>query len=316
MDALTVLKELKVDPRYVTIRKDAALINNQRRSRFSKGKQDEFEERTGIRVVRSDAFMDICQKMARTVSEHQMIKPKDKVLVGFSGGKDSLVLLNCLEPYRRKYGIDLVAATVDLKVGHQTPWMEGSDGHYLITENCKALSIEHHHLKPDYDSLELTDELNELAKNGQKYSPCFTCSHLRRSLLTHLAEEIGAASIAFAHTLDDNSDTILASLLKGEKLYPLKPVKDFDESFLQLKDSRIALRPSRIIRPVIEAPEKLIIRALKELEIPYYDDKKKCLYSREWGDSIRKRAHNIIEEVEKDVPNVREMMVASGRKSE
>jgi tRNA(Ile)-lysidine synthase TilS/MesJ len=313
-DIIRALRDLGVDSRFVTIREDAVLINNAGLARFSAKWQRSFEEETGLRVARSRTFMAICQKVSRTISRHRMLKPRDTVLVALSGGKDSLILLNALEPYRRKYGIELVAATVDLKVGHQTPWREGSRGLEITRRQCRVLGIEHHHLKTGYDSLKVTEELNELARKGHRYNPCFTCSHIRRSLLTHLAEELGASSIAFAHTLDDDSDTILASLIKGEKVKPLEPVKTFGEGFIQLKKDRIVLRPTRIIRPLIEVPESIIIRALRELQIEYYDDKKKCIYSREWGDSIRKKAHAIIQDLEREVPNVREMIAASARK--
>jgi tRNA(Ile)-lysidine synthase TilS/MesJ len=313
-DISKTLKDLGVDSRFVTIREDAVLVNNAGLARFSAKKQRRFEEETGVRVGRSTTFTAICQRVSRTIPRHKMLKPKDRVLVALSGGKDSLILLNALEPYRRKYGVELVAATVDLKVGHQTPWREGSKGLEITRRQCRVLGIEHRHLKTEYDSLELTDELNELARKGHKYNPCFTCSHIRRSLLTHLAEELGASSIAFAHTLDDDTDTILASLMKGEKIKPLEPVKTFGENFIQLKEDRIVMRPSRIIRPLIEVPESMVIKALQELDIEYYDDKKKCIYSREWGDSIRKKAHAVILELEREVPNVREMMAASARK--
>ncbi|BAP61694.1 hypothetical protein MMKA1_15770 [Methanococcus maripaludis KA1] len=122
------LKELKkyCNPSYLTIRNDKIIVGNKGLARLSKEKMRKIENDFGIPVVYSRVFEEISERMGRFVSKNNIISPKDKILVGLSGGKDSLALLHLLEPYRRKYGVQIYAVTVDLNINGIRPWTESN----------------------------------------------------------------------------------------------------------------------------------------------------------------------------------------------
>jgi tRNA(Ile)-lysidine synthase TilS/MesJ len=315
------IKQLKryANPSYLTIREDKIIVCNKREARLSREKMNKIEEEFGIPVIYSRTYEEVSKKVGRFIIRNKVINPRDKIVVGLSGGKDSLMLLHLLEPYRRKYGIDIHAVTVDLNIDGIRPWSESREGMKLIKDHCKKLNIPHKVLKCDKNVVELSKILSE-NDNGIEYSPCFSCSIIRRHLLTNYAESLKEegreVKIAFGHTLEDNSDTVLANLLKGCPIKSLKPIKHFYENIVDYRDFKVTLKPCIIIRPLLPVSEKDIVKALNECGIEYYKDKDECPYSRNRGDSIRRRAHEVLSLLEKEVKNVREMVVSSAIKSE
>ncbi|AEH06481.1 tRNA lysidine(34) synthetase [Methanothermococcus okinawensis] len=320
------IKELKkyCNPSYLTIRNDKIIINNKRLARLSKTKIKKIEEEFGIPVIYSRSYENISQKMGRHISKYKIINPKDKIIVGLSGGKDSLALLHLLEPYRRRYGIEIYAITIDLNINGIRPWSSDNKNMASIKKHCENLNIPHKIIGFDKDVVEMSKILSENTK-GIEYSPCFSCSVVRRYILTNFAMkllevntnniDINKIKICLGHTLEDNSDTILANILKGDVIKTLEPLKNFEEAVFDFKEFKLKLQKSTIIRPLLSVSEKEIIKALNECSISYYRDKDECPYSRDKGDSIRKKSHEILDYLEKDVKNVREMVVSSILKS-
>ena len=259
--------------------------------------------------------------MGRYISKHRIINPRDKIIVGLSGGKDSLALLHLLEPYRRRFGIEIYAITIDLNIGGIRPWSFDNKNTELIKKHCENLNIPHKIISFDKDVVKMSKILSENTK-GIEYSPCFSCSVVRRYILTNFAMELSETDeinkktkICLGRTLEDNSDTILANILKGDVIKTLEPLKNFDEAVFDFKEFKLKLQKSTIIRPLLNVSEKDIIKALNECNINYYKDKDECPYSRDKGDSIRKKSHEILDYLEKDVENIREMIVSSILKS-
>ncbi len=297
------LKESKIDINYVTVRKDFVIVNNRSLAKLSKKKARNLD----IEVRFSRSYEEICRKVARTVSKYKIIRPRDKIVVGFSGGKDSTILLHVLEAYQRKFGITLIAATVDVLVGEDRPWKKDGEGYRIIKKTVENLDIQHYLFSYN----ENVEEIAEMLSRGKhKFSPCFSCSVVRRSFLTDFMNKIGANSIALAHTLDDNAETILSRMFKGEEIETLPPVKEFNQCTI----GNINLKRSRIIRPLIEVKESLIRSAVEELGLEYFKDKEMCKYSRERGDTLRRKIHEFLDVLEKETPNIREMIVASAMK--
>ena len=317
------IKDLKkhCNPSYLTIRNDKLIINNKRLARLSRDKIKKIEEDFGIPVVYSRSYEDISQKMGRYISKHKIISPRDKIIVGLSGGKDSLALLHLLEPYRRRFGIEIYAITIDLNIGGIRPWSSDNKNTELIKKHCENLNIPHKIISFDKDVVKMSKILSENTK-GIEYSPCFSCSVVRRYILTNFAMELSETDeinkktkICLGHTLEDNSDTILANILKGDVIKTLEPLKNFDEAVFDFREFKLKLQKSTIIRPLLNVSEKDIIKALNECNINYYKDKDECPYSRDKGDSIRKKSHEILDYLEKDVRNIREMVISSILKS-
>jgi len=315
-DFMINIRELKkyCNPSYLTIRNDKIIVANKGLARLSKDKMREIEAEFGIPVVYSRVFEEISERMGRYVSKNNIISPKDKIVVGLSGGKDSLALLHLLEPYRRKYGIEIHAITVDLNIDGIRPWTETNKNVKMIAKQCEELRIPHKIIAHEKNVVEMSRILSENTK-GIDYSPCFSCSMIRRNVLTNYAknnfEDGDSVKIALGHTLEDNSDTIMANIFKGNVIKALEPIKNFDETEVDFNGFKLTLRNCCMIRPMLSIPEEKIKKALNECNIEYYKDKDECPYSRQNGDGIRKKSHEVLKSLEQDVPNIREMVISS-----
>lgn len=144
----------------------------------------------------------------RAIGDYRMIRPGDRVLLGLSGGKDSLALLHVLLHLRARAPIDfeLAACTVD----PQSPDYDPAP------------------LKPYLASLGLPFFLEsqpivagaETHMQGDSF--CAYCSRMRRGILYRVARENGYGVVALAQHLDDLAETLLMSAFFGGKLRTMR----------------------------------------------------------------------------------------------
>jgi uncharacterized protein (TIGR00269 family) len=184
-------------------------------------------------------------KVRATIAKYQMFNFDDRIAVAVSGGKDSISLLHILAKTERLHPeTSLVAVTVDEGIkGYRDEALE------IAAANCKTLDVEHHvvSFKKLY-GLTL-DEIAAKAKRkgGRELTSCAYCGVLRRRALNVAAREVGASKVATAHTLDDEVQTILMNLFRGDVsgLAKEKPVTDEVHSRFVQK-----------VKPFCEIPER------------------------------------------------------------
>lgn len=113
-DVLKFLKLIGVDTRFISYTPQKIYINNLRFSKFSRKRQVTFNRQyPEIEVVRNKLFQKICAKSSKVLSDE--IKPNSRILMP----KDNHIIELLLEPYTRKYGVELVfEGEHDLKVNH------------------------------------------------------------------------------------------------------------------------------------------------------------------------------------------------------
>ena len=139
-----------------------------------------------------------------------MIKNDELVVVGVSGGKDSLVLLSILKKMSETHNFKIIAVTIDEGIpGYRDEALE------IVKNFCTKLDVEFrtYSYKELYDvtlseSLELRDE--------EKTTSCSICGIFRRRALDHAAKELNADVIATGHNLDDTLQTFLINTLSGD----------------------------------------------------------------------------------------------------
>ena len=139
--------------------------------------------------------------MRKTIQEFDMIQDGDRIAVGVSGGKDSLVLLKGLIELRRFIGIDydVVAITLDPRFG-------GVEGDYSsVAQMCSEAGVEYRLIPTDIGQIvfDIRKELN----------PCSLCAKLRRGALHNAAKDAGCNKIALGHHFDDAVETFMMNLL-------------------------------------------------------------------------------------------------------
>ena len=167
----------------------------------------------------------------RACQEFDLIEDGDRIAVGVSGGKDSLVLLAGLAHMRRFYEkkYELVAITLDPRFG-------GEDGDYSAVERlCESLGVEFHLIRTD-----IAEIVFDIRKED---SPCSLCAKMRRGALHDAAKQFGCNKIALGHNNDDAIETFMMNLFKEGRIGCFAPI-----SYLSRKDITM-------IRPLVFAPE-------------------------------------------------------------
>ena len=186
----------------------------------------------------------ILSRTRAAVDDYKMIQKGDKIAVGVSGGKDSLLLLKALCELKRFYSEEftIVAVTLDMRFNNR-------DGDFSkIAQMCEAYGIEYV-VKPT--------DLYEIIFNIRKESnPCSLCARMRSGILHDTAKELGCNKIALGHHLDDAAETFLMNLFIESRIGCFAPV-----TYLSRKDITM-------IRPLIYVREREAVAAAERLDLP------------------------------------------------
>lgn len=188
--------------------------------------------------------------MRKAIQEFDLIQDGDRIAVGVSGGKDSLVMLKGLVLLQRFIGIDytVVAITLD-------PHFNGEKGNYEpVAELCRELGVEY---------ILIDTHIGEIVFDIRKEpNPCSLCARMRRGALHDAAKAAGCNKVALGHNYNDVVETFVMNLTIEGRLGCFAP-----KSYLSRKDITM-------IRPLVFAPEKDIRSAAKRNELPIV--KSKC----------------------------------------
>ena len=229
---------------------------------------------------------EIFGKLIRAVVEFDLIQDGDKILIGLSGGKDSLFLTYALaalqERIARKFS--LTALTIDPKFDDN------------FKNNLEELKIFCDKFQIQHKILE-TDIAGVIAAQKNK-KPCFTCAYFRRAAVNRVANEIGANKVAYAHHLDDAVETFFMSLLSSGQLTTFLP-----KTFLSRKNLTV-------IRPLIYFREYEIENFVAENNFKVL--KSPCPID---GKTNRQTVKNLIVELEKTFPDLFSHLAAAMRKN-
>lgn len=215
--------------------------------------------------------------MRKCITKYKMIKDNDKIAVGVSGGKDSVTLLKLLGEYKRfsPERFELSAISIDLKFNNL------STDFTPIKKLCDEYSIEYS---------VVSTEIGPIVFDARKeQSPCALCSRMRKGALYDQAVKLGANKVALGHHADDLIDTFLLSLFYEGRLSTFAPKSFLDRTGLTL------------IRPLM---------LIKEADIKSYSNDLPVVKSRCPIDKKTKREYvkQAITQIQKEVPNVREML--------
>jgi tRNA(Ile)-lysidine synthase TilS/MesJ len=174
----------------------------------------------------------LLSRMRKAVTDYDMIADGDKIAIGVSGGKDSLVLLYCMKELQRflPQKFDLVAVTLSL--GN-----EGFDTARLI-DFYRQLGVEYH--------IEDTNIAKVVFDVRNEKNPCSLCSNMKRGAIYNVAKSLDCNKAAFGHHKDDVVETLLLSLFYEGRINTFSPV-----TYLDRKDITL-------IRPMIYMEEKMI----------------------------------------------------------
>ena len=177
----------------------------------------------------------------RCTEDYTMISPGDKIAVGVSGGKDSVVLLVLLAELKKYNHIpfELEAITIDMGMG-----MDFSE----IENLCKKLGVPYTVVKTEIGSI--------IFDHRKEKNPCSMCAKMRRGALNEALLSRGLNKLALGHHYDDAVETFVMSLIYEGRISCFQPVTDLDRTGIVQ------------IRPMLYIHEKTIDGFASRMELP------------------------------------------------
>lgn len=183
----------------------------------------------------------IISSVRKAVEDYDMIAEGDKIAVGISGGKDSLVLLGALASISRYYPKKFTVVGLTLDMGYKADYS-------AIKSYCESFGAEH--------IVKYTNIAEIIFDDRQEKNPCSLCSKMRRGALNDFAIENGCNRVALGHHNDDVLETFFLSLVYEGRINCFSPVTYLDRSGIYQ------------IRPLIYAKEGDIKGVLKRHDVP------------------------------------------------
>nr|WP_307774368.1 ATP-binding protein [uncultured Cetobacterium sp.] len=220
--------------------------------------------------------------IGKAMHDFNMIEEGDRIAVGVSGGKDSLTVLNALVRVKKISGVNFEIFPI-----HIHPVEEG--GNYgEIVEYCRMLGTDLQVIETSIGESILT---NEKLKN-----PCFMCARVRRGILYTEMKKQNINKLVLGHHKDDIIETFLLNVFYQGNMGVMKPAYDSEEYGL------------KVIRPLAYVEEKEVIKYAKKLKLPILHNT--CPYETS-DNSKRLKVKNMINEMSKDSPNLRSVILNS-----
>ena len=182
----------------------------------------------------------------RCVEDYNMIEDGDKIAVGVSGGKDSLVLLKLLAALRGYHNkaFTLEAVTIDMGLGMDYSGIEAL---------CEELEVPYTVVKTEIGPI--------IFDYRKEKNPCSMCAKMRRGALNQALLDRGCSKLALGHHYDDAVETFLMSLIYEGRISCFQPVTHLDRTGITQ------------IRPMLYIHEKTVDAFARRMELPVLENR-------------------------------------------
>ena len=230
----------------------------------------------------------LMKNFKKAINDFKMIEKNDRVLIGLSGGKDSVTLFKLLIMYKKMFYQDFEII----------PMIILSELQEAIKKNIPAL--EEFVKKEGYELIVKEIKIDLTNPDARKKSLCFLCSWHRRKHLFLATRDYRCNKLALGHHADDIAETTLLNLFYHGRLERMEPKMDFFDGEFTL------------IRPLAYINEKEIINYTNKLDVKLFT----C--SCPHGDKTKRFfLKNILHQIEKEIPKVKiNLFRAAGNHSE
>ncbi len=221
----------------------------------------------------------IWSKFIKAISEYELVKEGDNIMVCISGGKDSFLMAKCFQELKRhgKYPFNVHYIVMD--PGYTEKNLD------QIKENAKILNIDIEIFKSDI--FEVVDKIAD-------DSPCYLCARMRRGFLYSKAASLGCNKIALGHHFDDVIETTLLSIFYGSEVKTMMP-KLKSDNFPGLE----------LIRPMYLIKEESIISWAKSNNLTFLNCACKFTENNNLEqNSKRKEIKELIKKLKEINPNI------------
>ena len=187
----------------------------------------------------------IMSKLGKTNAEFNLIEEGDRILVGLSGGKDSLTMIHAMKEQQRRapFRFDFIAATISYGMG---------ENYDALHRHCKEHDIEH--VIVDTKVYDLAKE--KIRKNS---SFCSFFSRMRRGYLYTVAKEHGCNKVALGHHMDDAVESFFMNFIYNGQMRSLAPKYKAENGLI-------------VIRPLIQMRERQLRAFVEDNDIEAIGD--------------------------------------------
>ena len=171
----------------------------------------------------------IMSKLGKTNAEFELIQEGDKILVGLSGGKDSLTMIHAMKEQQRRapFKFEFLAVTISYGMG---------ENFEKLSAHCKKYDIPH--IVHETQTYELAKD--KIRKNS---SYCSFFSRMRRGYLYSVAKEHGCNKVALGHHMDDAAESFFMNFIYNGQMRSLAPKYRAENGLI-------------VIRPLIQMRER------------------------------------------------------------
>ena len=184
------------------------------------------------------------ETVLKTIEKYNLINANDKIVLGVSGGPDSLFMLNILNNLKEKLHIELVVAHVNHMIRE-----EADSEEEFVKEFSKKIDVDFYSKRIEVKKYANNNKIG-LEEAGRK---------IRYEFFEEICKQVGANKIAVAHNKNDKVETIIMHLLRGSGISGLQGIQPKTNN--------------KIIRPIIEIERKDIEKYCKEQNLEPRIDK-------------------------------------------
>jgi len=195
-------------------------------------------------MSRSNSYKTLNRAMGKALHKYDMIHDGDRILVGVSGGKDSLTLAWMLKERQTRIPIRYELFPVFIDPGFENGFDKS------LQRYCKDLGFS---LRVEYTDYGIVGHGPENREN-----PCFLCSRLRRKRLFEVAAELDCQKIALGHNKDDIIETLFMNMCFAGEISTMMPYQPFFQNRYT------------VVRPLAFADEDVIRRFAREQAFPEF----------------------------------------------
>ena len=176
---------------------------------------------------------------------YNLINHGDKIMIGLSGGKDSVALTYALSLYQKFSHTDFVIQPVMLDLGFP------DFNPYEMNKFCESLGLK-------LLVVDNTDvyRILQIQQKDKEHLPCSICSRMKKASMNKIAKELGFNKVSFAHHADDAIETYMMNTLFGGRVASFAPKMHLERADITF------------IRPLIHVRESDIIKLVKEENLP------------------------------------------------
>ena len=230
----------------------------------------------------------IIKKAGQATRKFKLVENGDRILIGFSGGKDSFILLEYLLNFQKSSPMEFLLYPAIIDMDFSAPEIE------KLRERLKLAGVELEVIPSKIPSV--VSQKMKVHKNA-----CVLCSRLRRGLLYSYARKKGFNKVALGHNADDVIETLLLNLFYNGKIKGMSPNFLNDDGDL------------RVIRPLYYVFEREIAELSRELKFPLISNP--CPLQ-EYRGSYRERIKRLLTSMEKDFPALKNNLIKALEKIE